>query len=335
MKQAAENKKNENRKKMTNTEWKGKNGLPKGWEYEDSFRPVFLNRYGYYELRSKNTRQERDKNFEENYFQEYSGATYLKDYPQEELDFVKNKIEERALVVEENLKKVDNPRLDGYSLLDIGCGEGFLMQYFYERGVTVEGIDCGSYALKSFHPHLLQYLRQGEMEELVPQMARQEKTFDVINMDRILDMVLEPERCLRMVRELMTGHSILVIKVANNYSHLQQTFMKCGELQEEYWLDDPDHTGYFNREGLICLLEKQGFTLLDFYGDTFVDFQLVNPYSNYYERPETGKAAHRTAVRLENLFHTLSVKETIELYRILGNMGFGREIVGVFRKSVI
>lgn len=310
--------------------------LPEGWELKDIFEAVFLNRYGYYELRKKNTKAERDRTFEETYFQEYAGDTYQKSYPPEELDFILNKIEERKLVIEQNLLKAGNPHATSgekvYSLLDIGCGEGFLMQYFYDKGIRVKGIDCGSYAMKTFHPRMLPYLEQGDMETLLPQMAARGETYDVINMDRVLDMVLEPEECIRLAGALMGDTSILVIKVANNYSHLQQMLLYSGDLQKDYWLDDPAHTGYFNREGLVCLLEACGFELLDFYGDTFVDFQLLNPFSNYYEKPETGKAAHNTAVRLENLFHVLAPEKTVEMYRILGDMGFGREIVGVFRK---
>ena len=83
---------------------------------------------------------------------------------------------------------------------------------------------------------------------------------------------------------------------------------------------------------MISRLNANGFTCLDFYADTFIDFQLVNPFSNYYEKPETGNAAHQCAVCLENLFHDISMERTVEIYRMLGEMGFGREIVGVFKK---
>ena len=126
---------------------------------------------------------------------------------------------------------------------------------------------------------------------------------------------------------------IMVIKVATNYSTLPRMLLADGEMKEEYWLDDPDHTGYFNREGLIALMEDHGMECLDFYGDTFVDLQLLNPYSNYYEKPKTGHAAHQAAVRMENLLHEISPERTVEVYRLLGEMGFGREIVGVFRKG--
>lgn len=310
-------------------EWK-LNELPE-LEKKDIYEPVFLNKYGYYELRRQNTKAERDANFEEHYFQEYAGATYEKvEYPPEELKFLHNQLEERAYVIEQNLTKIGKGK--DYSLLDIGCGEGFLLQFFYDRGKQVKGIDIGSYALSHFHPEMLPFFEKGDMEALLPVMAKRGETYDVVNMDRVLDMVDDVDVCLSKVKEVMDAQSILVIKVANNYSSLQRMLLQKGEMKKEYWLDDPDHTGYFNREGMIARLSANGFECLDFYGDTFVDLQLVNPFSNYYEKPETGKAAHKTAVCLENLFHDISMERTVEIYRMLGDMGFGREIVGVFRK---
>lgn len=318
---------------MNNDIRKNKITRPEGWKLTDTFEKVFLNRYGYYELKEKNTLQERNRNFQEHYFQEYKGATYEKEYPADELAFIMNKIEERAYIIEQNLHIPKGQGRNGYSLLDIGCGEGFLLQYFYDRGVTVKGIDCGSYALNHFHPDMLQYFEQGDMETILPRMAERGEKYDVVNMDRVLDMVQDVDACLDMAADIMDEHSILVIKAANNYSYLQQMLLQTGELKKDYWLDAPDHTGYFNREGMINLLEAHGFACLDFYGDTFVDFQLLNPLTNYYERPETGKMAHQTAVRLENLLHETSMERTVEIYRMLGDMGFGREIVGIFGKQ--
>lgn len=91
--------------------------MPQGWEMKDSFEKVVLNRYGYYELRRKNTQGERKKNFEDEYFQNYSGATYMKEYSDEELAFTMNKIEERAYVIEQNLVKQENLKEDRKSVV--------------------------------------------------------------------------------------------------------------------------------------------------------------------------------------------------------------------------
>ena len=310
-------------------EWEIKR--PEGWKLKDDFKPVFLNQYGYYELRKQNTAEERGRNFEESYFQEYAGHTYAKEYPPEELLSIRNMIEERAYVIEQNLSATGGLKEGKYTLLDIGCGEGFLLQYFHDKGVKVKGIDFGSYALSHFHPEMLAFFEQGDMHTLLPQMAQRGERYDVVNMDRVLDMVPDAGVSLETVKEVMTDESILVIKVANNYSYLQQMLMQSGELTQEYWLDDPDHTGYFNREGMINLLADHGFECIDFYADTFVELNLLNPLTNYYERPEAGKAAHQTSVRIGNLFHEISMERTVAIYRMLADMGFGREIIGVFR----
>lgn len=301
------------------------------WKLEDCFNAVKLNEYGYYELREKNTPEERSAYFKEKYFQEYAGATYYKEYPEEELTSIKIKMEEREYVIRQSLEKNGFGHDRQFSLLDIGCGEGFLMKYFYEKGNRVKGIDSGSYALEHFHPELLPFLEQGDMEVLLPELVKRGERYDVVNMDRVLNMVLEPKKSLSYIKELMSPASVLIIKLANDYSYLQQMLLRSGELQKEYWLDAPDKVAYYNRDGMICLLEESGFACEDFYGDTFVDFSLLNPMTNYYERPESGKDAHKTALRMEKLFHEISMEKTVEIYRLLADMGFGREIVGVFR----
>lgn len=312
-------------------EW-GINELPV-FEKKDIYQSVFLNKYGYYELRRKNSRQERNKEFEEHYFQEEVSATYKKEYPPEEIRFIHAQIDEKAYVIEQNLAKTGVDVNGAYSVLDIGCGEGFLMQFFHDKGKRVRGIDVGSYALSMQHPDMMPFFEKGDMTELLPKMAQRGGNFDVINSDRVLDMVDDVDACLDVIKEVMHDQSILVIKTANNYSNLQRMLLERGEVKEEYWLDDPGHTGYFNREGMIARLQDNGFSCLDFYADTFVDFWLVNPFSNYYEKPETGGAGHKASVCLETLFHDVSLERTVDIYRMLGEMGFGREIVGVFAKK--
>lgn len=112
---------------------KVQNKFSEGWEMKDIFEEVFLNRYGYYELREKNSQEQRRQNFEENYFQNYSGSTYAKEYSPEELLFTQNKIAERYMLINQNFQALWGTVPSNYSLLDIGCGEGFLMQYFLKK----------------------------------------------------------------------------------------------------------------------------------------------------------------------------------------------------------
>lgn len=54
------------------------------------------------------------------------------EYPPEELKFIHNQIEERAYVIEQNLTKTGAG--EDYSLLDIGCGEGFYSRFYWRVG---------------------------------------------------------------------------------------------------------------------------------------------------------------------------------------------------------
>lgn len=143
---------------------------PTGWQLEDTFSSVVLNQYGYYELRNMNTPEERLKRFEQSYFQEYAGVTYEKVYSEEELQDMNRKYEEKEYMIRENLPQVSGE--GNYSLLDIACGEGYLMKFFQDKGVQVKGIDVGCYALEQHNPNLLPFFEQGDMNILLAELAK-------------------------------------------------------------------------------------------------------------------------------------------------------------------
>lgn len=293
---------------------------------KNNFDKVFLNEYGYYELKQKPSMEERRKEFEEAYYQQ-SESTYEQQYSEEEQRFFRNKLEQKKIILERNL----NRACKGLSLLDIGCGEGFVLDYFYGCGMQVLGIDFSEWAIRHHHPQMLPFFRRGDCTLILSELKAQNQHFDVINMDAALDMMLEPAKVIGLCKAVLAENGILLIKVANNYSRLQQTLLETGQLKAEYWLDDPGHPSYFNREGLCRFLEAQGLQCVDFYGESFIDFHLLNPLTNYYEHGEVGKDCYRAKIQLENMMHEISPEKSLEVFRHLGELGFGREIIGVFR----
>lgn len=286
---------------------------------------VFLNEYGYYELKEKPALEDRKKEFEEEYYQQ-SESTYEQVYSEEELRFFNNKLKQKELIIKSNLKK----DISKISLLDIGCGEGFVLDYFSRCGADVTGIDFSEWGIKSHNPHMLENFYQGDGLDILPKFIESGKKFDVINMDSVLDMMLEPAKVIRYCEQVLAPDGILVIKVANNYSMLQTTLLESGALKKEYWLDDPGHPSYFNKDGFKKFMEANGFLCVDFLGESFIDFNLLNPLTNYYEKSGVGKECFKAKLQLENMIHDISVEQSLQLFRILGDMGFGREIIGVF-----
>lgn len=293
---------------------------------EDKFKKVFLNQYGYYELRQKPSLKERQQEFEETYYQQ-SESTYEQQYTEEERRFFRYKLEQKKIIIERNLK---GP-CAGLSLLDIGCGEGFVLDYFHEQGMQVLGIDFSEWAVGHHNPHILPFFRKGDCVEILPELKAQNQQFNVINIDSALDMMLNPAQVIGQCKEILSENGILLVKVANNYSQLQQALLETGQLRAEYWLDDPGHPSYFNRDGLCRFMEAQGLQCVDFYGESFIDFNLFNPLTNYYERAGVGKDCYHAKVQLENMMHAISPEKSLEVFRLLGEMGFGREIIGVFQ----
>ncbi len=297
-----------------------------GTVMKQEFKGVFLNEYGYYELVNPPTAEERKKVFESEYYQN-SMSSYEQVYTKEELKYFENKLEQKEFMLRSQFPK----EKENYTLLDIGCGEGFALAHFKKSGFEVTGIDFSTYGISHHNPEVVDCMIAGDCEEILPTFIEQGRKFDIINMDSVLDMMVNPKKILTLCREILTEEGVLLIKVANNYSLLQQHLLEEGKLSDTHWLDQEGHPSYFNREGLIHLLNDYGYECLDTFGESFIDLNLVNDDTNYYEKAGVGKNCYWAKVDLENFMHQLSMEKTLEVFRILGEMGLGREVIGLFR----
>lgn len=121
------------------------------------------------------------------------------------------------------------------------------------------------------------------------------------------------------------------INVSNNYSMLQLKLLRDKKIEKDYWLDIEGHPSYFNPEGLKNLCETVGLERIGVYGESFVDFNLINPDTNYYENPSVGKNCYKARNYLDNWMMDISIEKTVEINKLLGEMGFGRTTTGIFR----
>ncbi len=290
------------------------------------FEKVFKNQYGYYELKKRPTAEERQAEFENEYFQN-SMSSYEQQYEPAELVFFENKLKQKQYLIEQHAGA------GAKRFLDIGCGEGFAISHFDKAGYEVTGMDYSHYGVSKHNPHMADKVIYGDCYRLVADAAREGLKWDIINMDAVLDMVLNPKELIEKCDAILAQEGIFFIKVANNYSDLQIKLINEGKLKRDYWLDETGHPSYFNKDGLIALFDDCGYRCVDFVGDSFIDFNLLNENTNYYENKSVGKSCYRAKVELENMMHEKSVEDTIEVYRLLGKMGYGREIIGIFKRK--
>lgn len=285
---------------------------------------VKKNKYGFYELKNKPIAEEQALNFEEEYYQNEEGG-HENNYPTEALEYFENKAVQREYIIRKILGEDRKLRI-----LDIGCGEGFLLQHFLNNGAEVCGIDYSKYGIEHNNPQLLPFLMQGDCFKILEKLIENNEVFDVVNTDCTLDMVQDPELLLQLIKRVVKKDGLIACKVSNNYSDFQIELLKNGTLSKEFWLDEKGHPSYFNKDGFVNFFDANGYECKGVYSERLIELNLMNELTNYYENSETGKACWKTAFKIENMLHDLSMEDTVNIMRLFANMGLGRELLGIF-----
>ena len=281
---------------------------------------IIKNKWGFYQCDPLPSAKELQEFYEKKYYQEGCGS-YEIAYSEEEIAYFKLKA---SLIYREtaNLSHVS----EGKTLLDVGCGEGWVMDKFFQAGISVTGLDFSRFALEKFHPHLLPFFDQGNIYDVLREKSKQQIIFDFIVCANVLEHVVDPLGLLSFIRKLMNYRSLLVLIVPNDFSILHQHLLKTNKISREFWVCYPDHLSYFNKDSMEKLLENSGFTVRAVVADNPVDLNLLNDNSNYIEDQSKGKNTHLFRVRTDNFLASIDEGKLLSLYEVLGSMGLGRDL---------
>lgn len=291
-----------------------------------------LNEFGFYEIKQQPTPAELSDYYAKRYYQE-NLTTYQPEYPAEELEHIEGKLRLRHWVLaqlrgQEAAATIEEAPGAKGSFLDIGCGEGWALDYFQRQGWDVLGLDFSSFSLEKFHPALRERLHTGDLYEGVQQLVTSGRQFEVLWLDNVLEHVLEPADLLRLCRQLIRPDGIMVVDVPNDFSALQQHLFDSGQIDRPFWVVLPDHLSYFNQLGLRNLAEATGWHVAKVIGDQPIDLNLLNPATNYVMNRTAGKGAHQTRLAQDNfLLRTASLPAVAAYYEALAGVGLGRSIV--------
>lgn len=275
---------------------------------------------GYYQYRPLPSDEELQKYYAERYFQEGLGS-YRLTYTEEEECWY----ELRSWLFYTKAMEflTDSPK----TFLDVGCGEGRHMDRFHKSGHSVKGLDFSKAGIEKVNPHLLPFLVQGNIFELLNQTIADGETFDVIGLCNVIEHVKYPEQLLRDLMTIMHKESVLVIIAPNDFSCLHEHLLEKHLVSHQWWLDYPEHLSYFNKEGMSNLLTHLGFRIRGIIGENPIDLNLLNDNSNYVEDETKGRNTHMFRVRLDNFLGGIDRQELLRLYETLGSMGLGRNLV--------
>lgn len=149
---------------------------------------------------------------------------------------------------DERLKRIRKYNKSVKSMLDVGCGYGFWMDYAKKQGIDPEGIDLSSEAVAFATKTLNQ---RAYKEEAMCFNA--ENTYDLIMMFDILEHLEDPNAALAKYREMLSKGGLLYIQVPNIIGFRIP-------LTHGYGL--PYHLWQYSYKTLSRLLKKNGYNVL-------------------------------------------------------------------------
>lgn len=214
----------------------------------------------------------------------------------------------------------------GKQVLDVGCGQGELLQWLAERGFDPHGIEPSDDAAALARERGLS-ARTATLEELLAQSDPPD-TYDAVLLLNVLEHVPDAAAMLRDIHRLLEPGGFLYVRVPNDFNPLQVVAReKLGV--EPWWVAVPDHVNYFDVSSLCGLGSLCGFEPVDVQADFPMELFLLMG-RNYLGDPQLGAACHGERVELE---HSMPSNLRRNLYRSFAERGIGRNSRVLFRRA--
>lgn len=287
---------------------------------------IVENKYGFFEVKEKPNKEYLVNYYSQKYYQNNKG-NYQKKYTLEEKKYIENNIALKYHAIKKFTILQNN-----FSVLDIGCGEGWVLNYFSNFTSNLIGIDFSTDGIRNHNEHCLKFFIEGDIDDNISKLIKQKRKFDIIWLDNILEHVIYPDMLLLNLYELSTKSTVLMIEVPNDFSIIQKIAYQNKFIDNQFWIVFPDHLSYFNKIGLVNLARlcnwKQELIISDFP----IDFNLMNNSSNYIKDKSKGKDAHLQRVLLDTIiYENNNIDSILDFYASLANLGLGRQIIGFFK----
>lgn len=135
------------------------------------------------------------------------------------------------------------------SLLDVGCGEGYVISYLREHlpGLTITGMDYDAEAIeiaRQLHPDL--NLKSGDASNL----PFSDSSFDAVICLEVLEHLGEPENALREL--IRVSRQYVILSVPNQPFFALANFLRGKNLSR--FGEDPEHVQHWTGRGFLDFL---------------------------------------------------------------------------------
>ena len=262
----------------------------------------------------------------EEYYQRSASVTYALDYSQDELAW-------KRLKCDLAIHLLQRQDLTEGRLIDLGSGEGFLVEAALRAGLDAYGVDFSDFGVERFHPQLRDRISAGEVTCFLEASVAEGVLYDAFTLQHLVEHVREPQLLLERVGECLPLGGLALVTVPNDENLVQHLAIDAQHIETEFWFAPPQHLHYFDTSSAVALAQAAGFDVLDVFTDFPIDVYLPHPGSNYVRDPGQGKSAHRARVEVELTFG----RQRLDLLRDLGaaqaRCGIGRDLTMVLRRG--
>ena len=280
---------------------------------------------GFLEVVDRPTPAELSDYYERQYYQSERGS-FRKEYPPDELACINLRIELRTAQALAFRQSTGRGRL-----LDVGCGEGFVLSRFAKEGWRVEGIDFSMAGVEEMNPDMAPFVEQGDIFRLLEARMSRGTQYDLVWLGNVLEHVLDPVGLMHSLRRLVRSDGVLVVTVPNDGTSYHEGLFSDGLIDRRFWVAIPDHMSYFSAESLRNISEATAWNVGALLGDFPIDLFLANPASNYVNDSSKGPHAHAARLRLEAIIGAKGPEAANRFYSSLADVGLGRNLTAILR----
>lgn len=282
--------------------------------------------FGFLEVVDRPTPEALSEYYAQAYFQNAASSSFRTAYSEEELEVIELRIAQKAGQARTLLRDEQPGRL-----LDVGCGEGFVLRFFEQLGWQVQGIDYSHAGVQQVNPAYADHVEQGDVFELLKARIASGKQYDLVWLGNVLEHVLDPVSLLQSLRRLVAPDGLLVVTVPNDGTAYHEELYATGAILDRFWVAMPDHLSYFTADSLRRTAEATDWDCLAIQGDFPIDLFLAHEGSNYVADRSRGAQAHRARLMLERLIGQAGIEASNRFYAALVDVGFGRNLTAFFR----
>ncbi|MEM9461533.1 MAG: class I SAM-dependent methyltransferase [Myxococcota bacterium] len=144
------------------------------------------------------------------------------------------------------------------TILEVGCGEGYMLQALAEGGVPADlvGVDFSKPAVLDARQRLgdRAQVEQRDAREL----AEDGRTFDLVMMLEVLEHIPQPAQMLPILEQLTHRHLLLSVPWEPMFRGLNM--MRGKNVRA--WGNDPEHVNHWGRRGFFRFVEQR-FRILE------------------------------------------------------------------------